>query len=205
MRTVATFVCLALLCGASFAQRTPGQEALAYSLENRVGLGEAANAIGADWSVVGNDLGFPGPLGIWEALMDASLLQATCWRFMPRLSGTAAGTVGLSESRVEALFRLRMANDASFLSECPDNGSPPQVFLLFVMHVWTVGDSYPVAYLFDLEANIYPTYPGRPTDPVNYQWLDYANATQIEGQLREVLAAAVEDFALRFLSIARYR
>jgi hypothetical protein len=212
MKRLVALVCVALLCGTTFAQRsaatgppTSGQQALAYSLDHRVGLAHAVTAIGADFLDVSQELGFPGSFGLFDALMDASLLQATCWSLKPRLAGTAAGTVGLSESRLAALFRLRMANDASFLPECPSTNPGEQPYLWFVVRVWTVGDSYPVAYHFDVTGNIFPDYPDRPTDPVEAQWLGYAHASQIEDQLRHAWTEAVEDFALRYLHISRYR
>jgi hypothetical protein len=212
MTRLVVIVGIVLLCGVSLAQRSVvgvqrslGRQALAYSLDHRVGLGHAATALGADLITVSEDLGFPGAFGFFEAVMDASLLQATCWSLWPRLSGTAASAVGLSESRVRALFRLRMANDASFLPECPSDIPSEQPYLSFMVHVWTVGDGYPVAYHFDLTGNVYPDYPGHPIDPVETQWLGYANASQIEGKLREVLTEAVEGFALRYLNISRYR
>lgn len=213
MKRTVTLLILVMLFGAASAQRSStadkqplGQQALAYSLQNRVGLAVAATAVGADIFDLGKDLGYGDDVfDFFDAVMDASLLQATCWSLWPVLSGSAEDQVGLTTGRLTSLFRLRMANGASFLPECPDDIPENKSYLSFMLSVWTVGDSYPVAYLFELTGNIYPTYEGSPTDPVDSRWLGYAEASGVDDQLQDALSIAVEQFALRYLHIARYR
>lgn len=183
----------------SFAQSS--REVLDYMLVNRVGLVTASTALGLDSSDVAEELGYTGSFGFLEAHLDTSLMFADCWRLFTFLQGTAED-LGLTDSTISSYFELRAANDLSFVRKCRDDEFDS--YLLLTVEVWTVGDTFPVAYHIEFTGQILPSYEGSPSNSVESAWLGYANAANVEGIVREVISSAVEDLAIRVLRVRRF-
>lgn len=199
LRLTGVLVCVVVLAFQS-AHAQNGSAVLDYMLANRVGFSTASSALGIDGFDVAEELGFTDSLGFLEAQIDTSLLFADCWRLFTFPQGTAV-ELGLTGSSMTRYFELRAANDLSFVRECRDDEYDS--YLLLSLNVWTVGDTFPVAYHIEVTGQIFPTYEGRPSNSVESAWLGYANAANVEGSVREAIATAVEELAFRILKVRR--
>ncbi|HEX7005085.1 MAG TPA: hypothetical protein VF168_12945 [Trueperaceae bacterium] len=198
--SVFTFVVLISMLPQATAQQADA--VIDYMLQNRVGFSQATGALGLSMFEVAEELGYDEFSGLFDALVETSLLHVECWSAVAYLQGTAE-EIGLSSEELTQRFRLRMSNDISFVPECDDLANTS--YLALSLNVWTVGEDYPVAYHVAIEGSIFPVYDGRPENSFENAWLGYAATERVKGEVREAVEESVYDLALDFLKVRDFR
>ena len=131
----------------------------------------------------------------WEALLTKlrySVFKDTkCLVAVVTLEGSAM-SLDLKQQPLTEFLKLRLRNDLSAIPICKKGDKEGLAFVH--VHVWTVGDDYPVAFHITLSGG-----PITRLDAFETAILGYGSKRSIEEQVRKSIRQLVEDFAVAFL------
>lgn len=186
---------VALGLGSVFAQSP--EQLFDYMLENQVGLMVATYEQGFTLTDAASALGF-SPDEVFLATMQSELVFAKCIRPIEFVTSGTAASIGLSETRLQTVGMVGVANDLSFLATCDTNaleGIRPRI------NVWTVGDDYPVAYHLEAEFDVLRTAKNgfEITTAFAKETLGYAPASSARSNIETWIRDVIQEFAGAYL------
>lgn len=194
---VVTFAVLLLVSG---ARAQDGATLRKWMYENDKGLIEATFHFDLDLDAGLERVGLSSLLQMQEL----GFVWATCVREGVLTQGTVE-KLEMTKDELGSYLSLRVRNDLSFLPKCTndlrDNKNAGQ--LIITLHVWTVGDSYPVAYDIKLTtylASVGPhKVPASLNEPFSTEYLGYGNSDSVPNSIDHVIEESVRDMGTSYL------
>ena len=148
-------------------------------------------------------------IGYYEAIEELGFADAfeipslgfnftSCISPSVQFNGTAE-EVGLRQAPLESFLKLRLRNDIQGLEFCDSSsGGLTQGGLKLILTVWTVGDSYPVAYHLDFSSFVVFA-PNGFNNPFEASYLGYANPEALEGEIETAIEEAIQIMGVSYL------
>lgn len=137
-------------------------------------------------------------------ISELGFMWATCLR-EGVLTQSTVEKIGMTKAELESYLSLRARNDLSFLPKCTNNPQDDKNAgqLMITLHVWTVGDSYPVAYDIKLKtylASVGPhKVPASLDEPFSTEYLGYGNSESVPNSVDHVIEESVRDMGISYL------
>ena len=175
-----------------FAQT--GTEIRQHLVSNYLTLHEVMESMNLELSETMEKLGF-------DTITDIGSLGfnfSTCVSPGILFSGSAE-EIGISENSLNNFLKLRLRNDVQSLKLCDSDEEAASLSKLYLwLNVWTVGESYPIAYHLDFSTHLTLAPDGLNT-PFEASYLGYANVAALEDEIKSATEEAIRTMGIAYL------